>query len=98
MLLQQIAVLLSSIIQGCNSVEIFIFSNFGENHDFSDRYFLMAGLVHRSLLYLFRSISKLFTIHVFQLVCVSGCYLRLKSQVSAGMLAFNFNRVCVHAT
>ena len=46
-----------------------------------------AGLVHLSLLYLYPNMLKQFFTYVFQLECASGCFLRLKNQVSVGIIA-----------
>lgn len=47
---------------------------------------LFAGLVHLNLLYLFPNMLKQYFTHVFQLGCASGCFLRLKNQVSVGIM------------
>lgn len=48
---------------------------------------VLAGQVQQNLLYPFRNTSRLFFTRGYQLGCDSGCYLRLRNQVSAGEAA-----------
>lgn len=91
MLPQLIAVLPCSIIQGCKCCLNPTYAT-----SLSEIIVLLltatswAGLVHLSLSYHFQNISKLCTIHVFQLACVSGCFLRLRNQAFAGICSHHF--------
>lgn len=49
-------------------------------------FIISPGLVHLSLWYPSQSMLKPFFTHVFQLECASVCYLRLKNQVSVGIM------------
>lgn len=84
MLLQLIAALQSSIIQGANNCQQF-FSTLVDV-PFLLTYSLFPGLVHLNLSYPFQSTLKLYFTHVFQLGCDFGCFLRLKSPVSGGII------------
>lgn len=50
---------------------------------------LCTGLVRLSLLYPFQNMLKLYITLVYQLECDSGCFLRLKNQVSEGNIVVN---------
>jgi hypothetical protein len=83
MLLQLIAVLQCSITQGGKHVcKFFSIPALG----FHLTCILFAGLVHLSLLYLYPNTLKQYFTHAFQLECASGCFLRLKNQVSVGII------------
>lgn len=56
---------------------------------------LCTGPVRLSLLFPFQSMLKLYFTHVYQLGCVSGCFLRLKSQVSEGDIVCNIFHLLV---
>lgn len=83
MLLQLIAVLQSSIIQGANNLQNFFYITWCL---FLLTYSSFPGLVHLNLSYPFQSTLKLYFTHVFQLGCDFGCFLRLKSPVSGGIV------------
>lgn len=57
-----------------------------------------SGLAHLNLSYHWPSMLKQSIIHVFLLACAFGCCLKLKNQVSVGMLRASFFSFDCHVT